>query len=54
MSDVVIDTGLGIRDAEALLDRMTDEVRVRLVVDESGLVTYEFPEIIDRLEREKE
>ncbi len=54
VSDVVMETGLGIRDAEALLDRMTDEVRVRMLVDDSGLVTYEFPEIIDRIERERE
>ena len=53
VSDVVIETGLGIKEAEELMDRMTDEVRVRMVVDDRGLVAYEFPEIIDRLEREK-
>jgi hypothetical protein len=53
VSDVVIDTSLGIKESEEVLDHMTDEVRVRMVVDERGLVTYEFPEIIDRIEREK-
>jgi hypothetical protein len=53
VSDVVIDSGLGIKDAEALLDGMTDELRVRMVLDERGLVAYEFPEIMERLRRER-
>ena len=52
VSDVVIETGLGTRDAEALLDALADEVRVRLHVDEQGFMVYEFPEIIERLKRE--
>jgi hypothetical protein len=53
VSDVVIDSGLGIKDAEALLDGMTDELRVRMVLDEGGLVAYEFPEIMERLRKER-
>ncbi len=54
VSDVVIETGLGIREAEGLMDRMTDEVRVRMNVDDRGLVSYDFPEIMDRLDRERQ
>jgi len=54
VSDVVIETRLGMKEAEELLDGMTDEVRVRMTVDDDGLVAYEFPEIIERLKRERE
>jgi len=50
VSDVVIETGLGIKEAEELINGMVDNLRVRMEVDERGLVVYEFPEIIDRFE----
>jgi hypothetical protein len=50
LSDVVIETGLGIKEAEELINGMVDGLRVRMEVDDRGLVLYEFPEIIDRFE----
>jgi len=50
VSDVVIETGLGIKEAEELINGMVDGLRVRMEVDERGLVVYEFPEIIARFE----
>ena len=51
LSDVIIETGLGVRDAENFINNMVDGVRVRMEVDEErGFVIYEFPEIIDRAE----
>ena len=53
VSDVVIDLGLDVRDAEELLQSLVDNVRVRMEVDDNGRVTYEFPEIIDRFEEDR-
>ena len=50
VSDVVIETGLNLQQAEELLESLVDSVHVRMEVDDRGLVTYEFPEIIRRLE----
>jgi hypothetical protein len=47
VSDVVIETGLSANDAEQLLQSMTDSVRVRMDVDDRGIVTYEFTELLD-------
>jgi len=52
VSDVVMETSLGTKHTEALLDRLVDEVRVRISVSEGGFVVYEFPEILERLRRE--
>lgn len=52
VSDVVIETGLNLHDAEALVEGMVDNVHVRMEVDSQGRVVYEFPEIIRRLEGE--
>lgn len=51
VSDIVIETGQGVQEAEELIQSMVDNQRVRMEVDENGLVVYEFPEIIDRLKR---
>jgi hypothetical protein len=51
VSDVVIETSLGLKEAEELLNGMVDGLRVRMEVDPSGMVFYEFPEIISRFER---
>jgi hypothetical protein len=48
LSDVIIETGLGMKEAESVINRMLDGIRVRMEVDDSGLVVYEFPEIIAR------
>lgn len=50
VSDVVIETGLGIQEAEELMNGMVDGLRVRMEVDDRGRVVYEFPEIIDHFE----
>jgi hypothetical protein len=51
ISDVVIETGMGVQEAEELMQRLVDNTRVRMEVDDRGLVTYEFPEIFARYER---
>lgn len=50
VSDIVVETGLGVQDAEALIESMVDSTHVRMEVDDRGIVTYEFPEIIRRFE----
>ena len=50
LSDVIIETGLGIKKAEKVLNRMVDGIRVVMEIDDSGLVIYEFPEIIARFQ----
>jgi len=52
VSDVVIETGLSLHETETLLENLVDGVHVRMEVNERGMVSYEFPEIIDRLEGE--
>lgn len=52
VSDIVIETGLGIDEAERLIQGMVDNVRVRMEVNDRGLVVYEFPEIQSRFEEE--
>jgi hypothetical protein len=51
VSDVVIETSLGLKEAEELLNGMVDGMRVRMEVDPNGMVFYEFPEIISRFEK---
>jgi len=51
VSDVVIEVGIAIKEAEELLNGMVDGMRVRMEVDPSGMVIYEFPEIIARFEK---
>lgn len=45
VSDVVIETGMGLSDAEKLLQAMTDGLRVRMEVLPDGFVVYEFVEL---------
>lgn len=52
VSDIVVETGLGVQEAEALIESMVDNARVRMEVDDRGVMTYEFPEIIRRFEGE--
>lgn len=48
VSDVVVETGLEVAEAESLLESMVDGTHVRMEVDDRGIVTYEFPEILRR------
>ncbi len=48
VSDIVIDTGMEVDEAEKLIQSMVDQQRIRMEVRDDGLVEYEFPEIISR------
>jgi hypothetical protein len=48
LSDVVLETGLGLKQAEELLEGMVDGTHVRMEVSPRGIIVYEFPELIDR------
>ncbi len=48
ISDIVLETGLDVKSAEETINKMVDGLRVRMEIDENGLVMYEFPEIIAR------
>lgn len=50
VSDIVVETGLSIAEAESAIQEMVDNSRVRMEVSDSGLIRYEFPEIISRFE----
>ncbi|WP_455383510.1 hypothetical protein [Salinispira pacifica] len=52
VSDLVIETGLPVEEAEQLIEQMVDGSRVRMEVDERGMITYEFPEIIARFDQQ--
>ncbi len=47
VSDVVIHLGYSPSQAEDLLEKMTDGLRVRMEVNDNGLIVYEFAEVID-------
>ncbi len=51
VSDIVVETGMGVAESERLIQSLVDTNHVRMEVDEQGIVTYEFPEIIRRLEQ---
>ncbi|MCF7947845.1 MAG: hypothetical protein K9M94_04560 [Spirochaetia bacterium] len=51
VSDIVIETGMEVKEAEELIQSMVDNQRVRMEVDENGMLLYEFPEIIARLKQ---
>ena len=48
VSDIVIETGMGIDEVEAAMERLTDNLRVRAEVTERGTFEYEFPELARR------
>ena len=47
VTDVVIETGLSIKQAEEALNSMVDGYRVRMEARDSGIIVYEFPELIN-------
>jgi predicted transcriptional regulator len=49
VSDIVVETGLDADEAEELIQSMVDNQRVRMEIQDDGLVIYEFPEILRRL-----
>jgi len=50
LSDIVLETGLSLKEAENTVTSMVDGLRVSMEVDDRGLVIFEFPEIISRFE----
>ena len=50
LSDIVLETGLGLKEAEQVIEQMIDGIHVRMEVRDDGIVVYEFPEIIARYE----
>lgn len=52
VSDLVIETGLSVDDAEQLVQQLVDGTRVKMEVDDRGMIIYEFPEIIARFEQD--
>jgi len=45
VSDLVTEFGIEPKEAQKRLESMTDEVRVRMEVDENGMILYTFPEL---------
>ena len=52
VSDIVLETNLSLKEAEEVINHMVDGMRVRMEVNDTGMVIYEFPEIIARFEEE--
>jgi len=52
VSDVIVELELGAEEAERLLDRMTDGLRVRMEMGSSGLARYVFTELLRTTDRE--
>jgi len=52
ISDIVLETDLSMREAEEAINRMVDGLHVKMEVEDSGMVIYEFPEIMSRFENE--
>lgn len=50
VTDVVMATGLSIEKAEEALNNMVDGLRIMMEVRDSGIIVYEFPEIMERTE----
>ncbi|ADK81485.1 hypothetical protein [Sediminispirochaeta smaragdinae] len=51
VSDVVIETGIAVQEAEKILQAMVDNQHVRMEVRDDGIIYYEFPEIMDKYTR---
>ena len=51
LSDIVLETGMGLKEAELFIKKMIDGTHVTMEVTETGKIIYEFPEIISRYER---
>jgi len=52
LSDIVLETGLSLKEAEDTVTVMVDGLRVSMEVDDRGLLIFEFPEIISRFKGE--
>ena len=54
VSELVVGFGISGAQAEQVMQSLTDGARVRMEVSGTGVVWYEFPEILSRFESEKE
>ena len=50
VSDVVLATGLTVKEAEETLNHMVDGFRVKMEVKDSGIIAYEFAELLGEKE----
>ena len=48
VSDIVLETGLSVQEAEDVINNMVDEIHVKMDVMDNGSVIYDFPEIASR------
>lgn len=48
LSDVVVNTGMTLKQAEQRMNGLADGVHVNMAVQEDGTVLYEFPELANR------
>jgi hypothetical protein len=46
LSDIIIETGLSVQQAEEMMNALVDNIYVRLEVTEQGRFVYEFPELM--------
>ncbi len=51
VTDVVMATGLSIEKSEEALNNMADGLRIKMEVRDSGIIVYEFPEIMKRTDK---
>ena len=52
LSDIVLETGMSIKEAENFIEPLVDGMHIRMEVSDKGFVVYEFPEIIARFEQD--
>jgi uncharacterized membrane protein YphA (DoxX/SURF4 family) len=50
VTEVATDLNLGIPAAEKILTSMDDDLRVRSIISDEGVIVYEFPELMHRKE----
>lgn len=48
ISEIIVETGLGMKQAESIINKMIDSTHVRMEITENGSVIYEFPELIEK------
>ena len=51
LSDIVIETGFNLQEADKFMDTLIDGQHVQIEVDDKGFIVYDFPEIIARLKQ---
>lgn len=48
LSDIIVETGLGVYEAEELMKAVVDNTYIRIEVTDEGRVIYEFPELMEQ------